>query len=472
MIYTSFGFLVGDSGNREGAAGLTRGTGILPMVAMLLLGAPLEGAWMAGVAKIDITPKESVPLAGYGGATRLSDQVLHPIWVKALAMRDDTGATSVVVSADLVGLSAKMVDLIARRALEQHHIARNHLILNYSHNHSCPVTADVLWLYYDLKAEEAAARDRYTDALYDRYEQVIGKAIADMEPAELSFGQGLAGFAVNRRRARPGGRGFGGQVDHDVPVLRVTTGGRDKALLFGYSCHTTTLSGRAISGDYAGYAQIELEENFPGAVAMFIQNCGGDANPLPRRSRSDEPAATALAEMYGKILAEAVRQTVSGKMTPVGGPMRVAMGEARLDFEQGPTLAELEAGLQRQSGMPRRESEHLIRQFRESGGPPGSVIYPIQVWHFGRELTFIALTGETVVDYSLRFKAAYGWENTWVAGYNNDLLSYIPSLRVLKEGDYEGATGMKEYGHRAPYTETVEHRIAAKVDELVRQMRH
>ena len=33
----------------------------------------------------------------------------------------------------------------------------------------------------------------------------------------------------------------------------------------------------------------------------------------------------------------------------------------------------------------------------------------IQVWHFGRELTFIALTGETVVDYSLRFKAAYGW---------------------------------------------------------------
>lgn len=439
--------------------------------AFLAMAAPAHGAWTAGVAKVDITPREPVPLAGYGGATRMSDRVIHPIWVKALALRDGSGATSVIVTADLVGLSPKMIDVIARRALERHGIAREHLILNCSHNHSCPVTADVLWLYYELTAEEAAARDRYTVALYDRYDEALGNAIAAMEPAELSFGQGLAGFAVNRRRARPGGRGLGGQVDHDVPVLRVRAGGRDKALLFGYSCHTTALSGRAISGDYAGYAQIEMEKNSPGAVAMFVQHCGGDANPLPRISRSDEPAATALAEMYGRILAEAVRQAAAGKMVVVTGPIRAAMGEARLDFQPGPSLAELEAGLERQSGMPRREIEHLIRQFRESGGPPDSVAYPIQVWQLGRELTFIALTGETVVDYSLRFKAAYGWENTWVAGYNNDLLSYVPSSRVLKEGDYEGATGMKEYGHRAPYTDTVEDRIATETDRLVRQVR-
>ena len=48
--------------------------------------------------------------------------------------------------------------------------------------------------------------------------------------------------------------------------------------------------------------------------------------------------------------------------------------------------------------------------------------------------------------------------------------SYVPSLRVLKEGSYEGVTGMLEYGHRAPFTETVEEQITKKVDELVKQV--
>ena len=98
----------------------------------------------------------------------------------------------------------------------------------------------------------------------------------------------------------------------------------------------------------------------------------------------------------------------------------------------------------------------------------------VEVQDEGSQLLAIltgALPGETVVDYSLRFKGAYGWDTTWVAGYNNDLLSYVPSLRVLREGSYEGATGMFEYGHRAPYTETVEETIATKVDELVKQSR-
>jgi hypothetical protein len=121
--------------------------------------------------------------------------------------------------------------------------------------------------------------------------------------------------------------------------------------------------------------------------------------------------------------------------------------------------------------MPRREFEHFIRQYETLGSPPDRVRYPIQVWSFGPELTYIALTGETVVDYSLHFKAAHGWNSTWVSGYNNDLLSYIPSLRVLKEGGYEGTSGMYEYGHRAPYTESVEERITTLVEKLLKQIR-
>jgi len=438
-------------------------------IILAALACPALGGWRVGMARADITPTEPVPLAGYGGKTRMSQRVEHRIWLKALALRDDMGATSVLVTGDLVGLSAKMVDRIAQVALEKHRILRERLILNTSHNHSCPVTEDVLWLYYELTPEEAMARDRYTAMVYAKYDDVIGKAVANLGPADLAFEQGLAGVAVNRRRSRGAeSRTLGGQVDQDVPVITVKAGNEIKGIVFGYSCHATALGGLSINGDYAGFAQIELEKLFPGCVAMFVQNCGGDANPLPRiRGRDTE--ATELTGMYGKILAESVRQVIAGKMIPLRGPLHAVMGETELFLQPGISLEELKQSLPNLTGMLKRESERLIRQYETLGSPPHRVKYPIHVWRFGPELTLIALTGETVVDYSLKFKAAYGWNTTWVCGYNNDLLSYVPSLRVLREGGYEGVTGMSEYGHRAPYTESVEARITAKVDELVKQ---
>lgn len=438
---------------------------------LFVLAATAQAGWQAGCARVNITPTESVPLAGYGGKSRMSQRVEHPIWLKALALKDDTETASVLITADLVGLSDKMVAVISKTAAEKHGIPRERLILNTSHNHSCPVTEDVLWLYYEFTPEESAAKDRYTALVYAKYDEVIASALAALAPAELSFAQGLAGVAVNRRRSRgPETRAFGGQVDQDVPVMAVRASSDLKAIVFGYSCHTTALGGASISGDYAGFAQLELEKSFPGSVAMFVQNCGGDANPLPR-IRGQEDAAITLASNYGAILAESVRQVIAGKMTQLSGPLLATMGETELFLEPGLPLDELKQREPNLNGLPKRAFQHFIRQYETLGALPDRVKYPVQVWSFGPELTFIALTGETVVDYSLKFKAAYGWNTTWVCGYNNDLLSYVPSLRVLQEGGYEGTTGMYEYGHRAPYTETVEEQITRVVDEQIAHLR-
>ena len=78
-----------------------------------------------------------------------------------------------------------------------------------------------------------------------------------------------------------------------------------------------------------------------------------------------------------------------------------------------------------------------------------------------------AVGGEVVVDYSLRIKRNLGSSNTWVSAYCNDVLAYIPSLRVLKEGGYEGETSMLYYGHPTKWSEQVEEDIIAAVDRLV-----
>ena len=44
--------------------------------------------WKAGVSKIDITPEDPIWLAGYGGRDHTSEEVIHPIWIKALALED------------------------------------------------------------------------------------------------------------------------------------------------------------------------------------------------------------------------------------------------------------------------------------------------------------------------------------------------------------------------------------------------
>ena len=423
--------------------------------------------WSAGVAAVDVTPREAIWLSGYANRTRASEGVVQPIFVKAAAFRQG-GRTAVLVTSDLQGFDVAMIDEITRRTEQQFGVGREQVVLNYSHNHSAPVTGKVLHLYYNLTGEQQAVVDRYTRWLVERVVEAIGGAVRDLRPAELTFGQGLAGVAVNRRRARPGGRGLYGPVDQDVPVLAIRApGGRLRGIVFGYSCHTTALSGYQISGDYAGFAQAEVERRYPGAKALFVQGCGGDANPLPRVMGSDGEEALELARMYGTILARAVEGVVRAPMAGVRGELRAGYTVIEVPFRKAPTRAELEGRLAGATGGKRRQIQYLLDKLNREGRLPESHPYPIQVWRLGSTFSFIALTGEVVVDYCLRFKKRYGFEETWVAGYTNELLSYIPSLRVLREGGYEGVEDMEEYGLPAPYGEELEERIAGAVEGLL-----
>jgi hypothetical protein len=93
----------------------------------------------------------------------------------------------------------------------------------------------------------------------------------------------------------------------------------------------------------------------------------------------------------------------------------------------------------------------------------------VQGWRLGSQL-WLALGGEPVVDYSLKFKKEFG-EGAWVAGYCNDVMTYIPSLRVLKEGGYEGGGAMLPYGMPAfRWAEDVEDLIDAAARRAVRQL--
>lgn len=422
-----------------------------------------EPAWKAGVARVNITPREPIWLAGYAARTRPSEGVLLDIWAKALALEDAAGSKSVLVSAEVLGFSREMSDYVAQRVRERYGVPRERLILAATHTHSGPVTGNLLQPAYPLDDAQREVIRRYTAWFLDQVVELVGRAIADLAPARLEFEQGLAGFAVNRRRV--GARHRPGPVDQDVPVLAVRSpDGKLRAVVFGYACHNTVLADYVINGDYAGFAQEAIEKEYPGATALFVANCGADANPLPRRS-------VELARMYGQILAAAVREVLNSKMRPVEGPLRAALEYVELPFQDPPSRQELNARLQDEDAMHRRWAALMLETLDREGRLPDRYPYPVQVWQFGPGLTLIVLAGEVVVDYALRFKAQYGWDTTWVAAYSNDVFAYIPSRRVLEEGGYEAGGAMVAYGQPAPFRPEVEELVIRKVDALVSRVR-
>src|SRR5262245_6015883 len=102
-----------------------------------LLPALARPAWKAGAAKVGITPSGPIWMAGYDARTKPSEGVLQEIYAKALALQDDSGATTVLVTIDLVGVAPSFAGPIVERA-QKLGIARERLLLNASHTHSAP----------------------------------------------------------------------------------------------------------------------------------------------------------------------------------------------------------------------------------------------------------------------------------------------------------------------------------------------
>ena len=158
-------------------------------------------------------------------------------------------------------------------------------------------------------------------------------------------------------------------------------------------------------------------------------------------------------------------------MTPVTGPVRAAFKEIPVAFSPPPSRADLEKQQTDPNVYVQRRAKKLLRILDDKGALPATYPYPIQVWQFADSLTITALAGEVVVDYSLRLKYELGRERTWVIAYANDFVAYIPSLRVLREGGYEGGESMVYFGHHGPWAPTIEQDILKGVFELTGRAR-
>jgi hypothetical protein len=441
---------------------------LIAAFALRLTRSPAPG-WRAGTARENITPPAGLWMTGYASRDKPAEGTAQELWAKALAISDPAGNRGVLLTLDQCGISRQSTDRVAAEIVRRHGLPRSAVMVNVSHTHCSPQLAGNLNGIQVLPPDGLAKSIAYTRDLEQRMIRAADAALANLAPARLAWGADEAQFGFNRREnsekdvvaLRSTGK-LKGPFDPRVPVLAVRgADGGLRALLVSYACHSTTLGFYQWHGDYAGSAMLELERRHPGSNVLFAAGCGADINPGPRRE-------VRFVEEHGRALADAADRALTRPLTPVEGGFASALEDITLNFSRRPTeeqLREAETKPQANQGMHRAWAASVRELIRTRGDRLLQYDYPVQAWRLGG-LSWVALGGEVVVDYSLRLRREQG-DNLWVFGYSNDVMAYIPSERVLKEGRYEGDTSMVPYGQPGPWAPGLEEKIIAKSRELL-----
>ncbi len=439
-------------------------TGLLYVTSVTAIAAEFH----AGLGRADITPQEPIWLAGYAGRNKPSEGVDQKLNVKALALKDASGATTLIVTADTIGASRQFTDAVAARIAGKYQLPRERFLFAASHSHNTPVVYGNLTDMYGLAPEHLAVVKRYRQFFEDQVVVAAEQALSSLEPVRLKFGEGNAGFAGNRREFGPAGVKFGinptGVVDHAVPVLRIEReDGTLKSILLGYACHCTTPGTEyKVSGDWAGYAQEYLELTYPGTSALFITGCGADANPNPRGS-------FLYARQHGLALAGSVARVLNEPMREVKGPITAKLANVDLPIGTPPGKAYYEGMLTNKAPAVQRYAQRHIGMIERGEPFMKSYPCPVQVFRFGQDLTMISLGGEVVVDYAHRLRRELPQEKLWVSAYCNDVFAYVPSMRILTEGGYEADFNLIYYGIPYRFAPQVEDVLVKAIKGMVQQ---
>jgi neutral ceramidase len=412
-----------------------------------------EGDWSAGLAAVNTTPQMPVRLAGYAARVKPSESVDQDIYATALALKDAQDHRAVLVTLDLCTMPANVGRAMRDRIMEKTKLDSAHVVVSLSHSHSAPVVS--------LGSSDGTpgANVEYTKWLIDRAAEAAEQALAKLAPAKLSWGWGVASFAMNRRQFTDRGIILGvnplGSIDRTVQVLRIESAdGKLRGVLFGYACHNTTNSSRslAVSGDYAGYAKAHVRQQFPDAIPLFMMGCGGDANPYPRDGDQGSQPNVKYAPIHGEELGKEVCRVLGTKLQSLRGPLNCAEETAQLPLET-PDEAALEKLTKTGDSLIKPMAQQMLDMLKKGHALNKAHAAPVCVWQFGKDLTMVQLPDEVVSGYARDVADAVGPLRVWVAAYCNQVTGYIPTARILREGGYESRGLYDGIGWFAPEVE-------------------
>lgn len=413
------------------------------------------GTLRAGVGRTDITPPAGCFLEGFAGRDHGAEGIHDPLKATAVAISDGS-RQAVVVSLDIADIPDSLVETIWEKVETHYHIAPKNLLINASHTHAGPITRSHVPRKDILSAKHAEPDKRYTRTLVEKIVTAVGKALGDIRPARVRWGCGETRIGMSRRARdvslyHGSASGYLGifanypnpdkEIDRTCPVIFFTdTGDRPLALLFGASCHPTTMShdNYHISAEYPGAARRILEQRL-GAPALFLQGTGGDVKPrrvaeeMSFRSGTFEDV-----EAVGAELAEDVMAIIRNGLEPLEVRLRSTLRRIPVPLAPGWDQSVYERYLAPDQPSYRQTWAELWLERIRAGEPvPKSIDVTLSILELSPALRLLGIAGEPLTDMGRRLREVFPKGTTIPLGYSNGRTSYIPDETVFREGGYE-----------------------------------
>lgn len=387
-----------------------------------------------GTAKVDITPRFPVPLAGFAFRSGVFDGVVTPLFARIFCFRSRSSAPVILVSADLIWWgSDRMASLRKRiRVVGGENAA---IVLHGTHSHSGPQTSEI------LSPEIGRASPEYLKSLEDTVLRGIEAALAALEPVTVERGLGRCEIGIYRRRLVDGviqmAPNPAGPNDTECIVIRFRTlSGATKSLLVHFTCHPTTTAANLVSAEFCGAAMTTIEGSLgDNVIAAYLQGCCGDIRPALIRDDQFYRGDAEDVERLGSELSRAVLGVLSGPMQPCeSGPCSSGQSELPLFLETLPD----------HPGVPLEMTKIML----------------------GRDLGLLTFNAEMVLQYGLLVKQRSGGTMLPLA-YSNGMIGYVTTQQQLEEGGYESRGAFPYFGMPGPFDASTEGRIEIAIESLL-----
>lgn len=389
----------------------------------------------AGAAIVDITPTPGLLMSGFAARSLPAKGAHDALSARAVVI----GETAVVV-ADVIGIDAAMSSRIRKRCV----LPAENVVVTALHTHGSPVSM--------AGRLSVTADPAYLERLEDACVTAIDKAAAARRPANITAGQGSdPGIARNRRHP-------GGPVDASLSLLRIRDGNGDMiAVVTAYACHPVVLAADNLlwTADYPHFVRASLEEAYPGAIALFMTGCVGDANTGHSAHASITLSANPdrtyeAAERIGRKVAQAV---LSAGERPVSAQVAAHNGTVELAFqrrepEAPKTLEKRWRDEAMNAEAARRSLLGYWADWAKNIAPamPEPLTARVTVLDWGG-VWVVALPGEIFAETALSIRAALGpAKPAFVIGFADDNPGYIPPASEFQFGGYEVDEAHRYYG--------------------------
>ncbi len=367
--------------------------------------------------------------------------------------------TVVIVNVDVCGLNDTYTGLIKHEILKKHKLPPSAIFINSSHTHFAPVSQN--WLTWQEANQKPDTMYLYS-TVRNGILNAVDEALGSVAPAELYFGRGKVEIGYNRSL-----KDHPELYDSSVDVLKVKyDGSNSESYLFMAACHAVfSTAGKlhyTISANFPGVARKLVEERTGTSNSLFLQGTAGDINPVDNGEY-----------ITGERLANEVIAVLNRPMTRINGEISFFLDTINIPITPW-TKEEINEYRESNSGKPGDINAEknvkwcdLMLKYYRDGTMPASLPVYVHTLNIGN-WKLVGFSRETTTAYG------FGVKNLWpdklisVAGYTNDVSSYLPTSLHIKAGNYEGLNSFFWYGMPNVFPVTVENTIL----DTIKSMEH